>query len=304
MKAHVRFCAAVVMLSLLTGCQIKPDAPTLWQSLAIPQTADRLRANVVNRRGRLPGLEKKPMLRSIADPANLVPEAPKVIAVAAKVKQSEDQAAQKIKAIRYLAKIGCDCYDFDNSITQAFVAALEDCTEKVRLAAAKALADAAKDESCDECKQRGCCSVAVRKKLSELAYKTDDDGYFAEPSERVRKAAELALSRCGGAPIEPDPDQPRIPADPDRPRPPADASVENETDIEAAIRTAENRHFQNEPEPFQPVPQTSDVVDEESGDADEVSAAADFTVPQVESAPSVVPQDDGQPTDGGIDQGR
>ena len=307
MKRPKKFFAAVVLLVLLAGCQVKPDAPSLWQYLAIPQTAGRLRDNLINRRGRLPGLERKPMLRSIADPANLLSNA-KVIAVAAKVKQSEDQAKQKIKAIRYLAKVGCACYDSDGSVTEALVAALSDCTEKVRLAAAQAIADSAKDESCDECRQQGCCSRDLRKKLSELAYQTDDDGYWVEPSERVRKAAELALSRCGGAPVDIDPDQPR---------PPDEVTQQDATDIEMLIRTAEKRQIQAEPQAIQPEPQPSDAadVDRAPRDADEFLAADEppapggfpavsaHTVPPLETPPSVASENEGDWVDGSRDQG-
>ncbi|MDZ4817352.1 MAG: hypothetical protein SGJ20_00090, partial [Planctomycetota bacterium] len=59
---------------------------------------------------RFPGLEPKPALLPISDPANLESPNP-AVATAAGVKADEDAAAQKVKAIRYLATIGCGgCY--------------------------------------------------------------------------------------------------------------------------------------------------------------------------------------------------
>ena len=56
---------------------------------------------------RFPGLEAKPPVLAITDPANLGEDASPAVQAAAKVKAEEDGAQQKIKALRYLATIGC-----------------------------------------------------------------------------------------------------------------------------------------------------------------------------------------------------
>jgi len=56
---------------------------------------------------------------------------------AAEIKAEEDAAPQKIKALRYLATIGCaGCYP---GVEEGLLAALDDCTESVRYEAVKAL---------------------------------------------------------------------------------------------------------------------------------------------------------------------
>jgi len=182
--------------------------PTLWSFLGISQGMKKARSQLFNRNGNLPGLEQKPPLLNIADPANLESEVP-AIKAAAEIKQAEDLKDQKIKAIKYLADIGCGCYDKDEKITKALVAAMEDCTEKVRLEAVKAVAEAASGECCQYCSQKSCCNEKVVTQLSQVAYETDEDGCYIEPSERVRAAAAEALQTCcwgTGAPVvEPEP---------------------------------------------------------------------------------------------------
>ena len=71
-----------------------------------------------------PGLEALPPLLSIADPKNLQSSNP-AVAAAAGAKADEDQAAQKIKAIRYLATLGCaGCYpDVEDALLAAWTIA-------------------------------------------------------------------------------------------------------------------------------------------------------------------------------------
>lgn len=190
---------------------IQPAAqpmPNLVQMSGIPQVGQalfgltsRLVNAVRNRLGsRFPGLEAKPPMKSITDPANLDESAPPAVKVAAKVKADEDAAAQKIKGLRYLATIGCGgCYP---DVEEALLAGLDDCTEEVRFEAAKALRSTV-GNPCTFCKTGDCCSAAVRKKLRAIAYDVDATGCFEEPSPRVRRFARLALCGCGGTePIE------------------------------------------------------------------------------------------------------
>jgi hypothetical protein len=141
-----------------------------------------------------PGIEATPHLLAISDPANLESPNP-AVATAADVKAQEDAAAQKVKALRYLAGIGCgECYP---DVEQSFLAALDDCTELVRFEAAKALREVAGDP-CKCCRYGTCCSSAIRKKLNDLGYGMNEKtNCFKEPSDRVRRMARLALCSCG-----------------------------------------------------------------------------------------------------------
>ena len=162
----------------------------------IAKLFDRLR----NRLGsRYPGLEAKPEVLAIADPKNLESDNP-AVAAAAGVKAEEDAAAQKAKAIAYLATIGCaGCYP---GIEEAILAALDDCTEEVRFGAAQALRSTA-NHPCKNCCRTACCGPKVRAKLEKLAYEMDDQGCYTELSDRVRRVARLALANCNCVPEKP-----------------------------------------------------------------------------------------------------
>jgi hypothetical protein len=175
---------------------VPPPAPapplTLWRFLGIPQGFQRIGDARLNRNGNFPGLERKPPLKPIAHPDNLLSNNP-AIKKAAEIKMQEDLAKQKIKAIKYLAELGCDkCY---GGVKEAMLAALDDCTEQVRYEAAKALGEAAV-QHCDVCSRQCCCDEELTKKLAQVVYELDDKGCPIEPSERVREAAREALKAC------------------------------------------------------------------------------------------------------------
>lgn len=149
-----------------------------------------------------PGAEGPPPILPLSSPANLESPSP-AVAAAAKIKQEEDQAQQKILALNYLATIGCGgCYP---EVEAAFLAAMEDCTEEVRYAAVKSIKEAA-GQPCTFCKSGSCCSTDIRRKLTELSEEQADDCCLAEPSARVRRLARIALTYCGNQPLEPIPD--------------------------------------------------------------------------------------------------
>ena len=169
-----------------------PAQPTLWRFLGIPQGFQRIGDARLNRSGNFPGLERKPPLKPIAHPDNLLSNNP-AIKKAAEIKMQEDLAKQKIKAIKYLAKLGCDkCY---GGVKEAMMAALDDCTEQVRYEGAKALAEAAV-QHCDVCSRQCCCDEELTKKLAAIVYEMDDKGCPLEPSERIRNMAKEALDAC------------------------------------------------------------------------------------------------------------
>jgi hypothetical protein len=121
------------------------------------------------------------------------------ISKAAEIKAEEDLAPQKIAALRYLATIGCGgCY---KSVEDAFLAALDDCTEVVRYEAVKALRDTSTC-ACQFCNKEACCSAKIQKKLRDMAEGVDENGCAKEMSERVRRQARLALAECGPPPPE------------------------------------------------------------------------------------------------------
>jgi hypothetical protein len=170
----------------------------------IKELVDRLR----NRLGSIwPGLEAKPELLAITDPANLESDNP-AVAAAASVKAEEDAAAQKAKAIAYLASVGCaGCYP---GIEDALLAALDDCTELVRFETAKALRSTAL-MPCKNCCRSACCGPKIREKLTKLAYETDAQGCYLESSDRVRRMARLALANCTCVPDKPGQAPTRLP---------------------------------------------------------------------------------------------
>ncbi|TWT63320.1 hypothetical protein Pan54_40730 [Rubinisphaera italica] len=126
-------------------------------------------------------------------PANLTSSSPAVQS-AAKIKMDENQAQQKVKAINYLATIGCGgCYP---DVEDAFLAALDDCTESVRYAAVVALKESG-GNACAYCSHKSCCSPKIRNKLMEMTQEGDCLDCPGEPSPRVRRVARLALFACG-----------------------------------------------------------------------------------------------------------
>lgn len=148
-----------------------------------------------NASGLQPGKERLPPLKRIADPANLESKNP-AIKAAAEIKEQEDLKCQKVKALRYLASVGCGCYNEDGKITEALLAAMSDCTEDVRLATVEVIEFAASTGRCQQCNGKKCCDEEVVKKLAQMVYELDDKGCPIEPSARVRAAACKAMYAC------------------------------------------------------------------------------------------------------------
>ena len=103
-------------------------------------------------------------------------------------------APQKIKAIKYLATMGCGCYQKTVNVRGAMLEALDDCTPEVRLAAAQALCEMA-GNPCSTCGCT-CCNAETMNKLQEHASGKDANGCFKESSAEVRQAAQAALDAC------------------------------------------------------------------------------------------------------------
>ncbi|MGO9111812.1 MAG: hypothetical protein ACLP9L_21505 [Thermoguttaceae bacterium] len=173
---------------------VAPPVPTVWDKLGITQGLNNLRNATINPNGNHPDWEKTPPLKALADPANLDPKQPPAIQAAAKIKQQEDLAPQKIKAIKYLATVGCGCYQKTVDVRGALLDSLDDCSEDVRYEAAKALAQVA-GSYCARCGGT-CCNAQVMNKLQEHVSGKDAKGCPLESSDRVRNAAQSALSAC------------------------------------------------------------------------------------------------------------
>jgi hypothetical protein len=198
-----------IFLALFTGIRasraqtppppvtVNPIQSTLLQRLGITQSFEKFRDANVNRRGNNPQREAKPPLKSIADPANLQSPDPAVKA-AAMIKQDQDLAPQKIKAIKYLATQCCCCDKYKGTPADpkmALLAALDDCTEQVRFAAAQALCQCSGDP-CSACNKCGCCDPKIMNKLNKMANEQNDQGCWVEPSARVRAMAAASLEAC------------------------------------------------------------------------------------------------------------
>ncbi len=170
-------------------------------------------------------------------PANLASSSPAVQS-AAKIKMDENQAQQKVKAINYLATIGCGgCYP---EVEDAFLAALDDCTESVRYAAVVALKEAG-GNPCAYCSHKSCCSPRIRNKLMEMTQEGECLDCPGEPSPRVRRVARLALFACGAKGLAAVPDI--LPGDIEGPTleiapPPAGSEFFSETKPHSEIQQA------------------------------------------------------------------
>ncbi len=148
-----------------------------------------------NRLGaRFPGLEARPPMLALTDPANMKEDANPSVKAAAEAKAEQDQAPQKVKAINFLASLGCGkCYP---DTEMALLAAMDDCNESVRFASVSAIRKAA-GGPCRTCCNGSCCSEKIVEKLRKIAYDSDNCGGHLEQSARVRRMARLALCACG-----------------------------------------------------------------------------------------------------------
>ncbi len=213
-----------------------PGAPfTLWNFLGIPQGFNKLRDATSNAKGNRPGMERKPALKALADPQNLMSTNP-AIAKAAEIKTQEDMAPQKIKAIKYLASVGCGCYA---GVKEALMAALDDCTEEVRFQTVLAIEEAAGNH-CETCNKNCCCDEDLVLKLSQIAYEKTDKCCWLESSERVREAAKAAMCACcpGQGPVgETIESPPPVDNEPERANEPTPPGPEGEDVNEASIMT-------------------------------------------------------------------
>lgn len=265
------------------------EGQTLFNFLGIPKGVQKVKDAMLNRRGNFPGLERKPVRKGMSDPAFLEEEIakgvkmPKALQEAAKIKIQEDLKAQKIKAVKYLASVGCGTdYNDDKAITAALLEALNDNTEEVRLAAVKAIGKVAKDEAGERCKTKSCCEIEILEQLANMVYARDEYGCYVEPSERVREAALETMQTCcsGEGPVElieeGEVEPPEGPGLDDSPREPPEGSGDSVIDsygsrLEHLLASATNEGVGAAPErntvPVYPEHAAIDRVDLEEGAA-------------------------------------
>ncbi len=140
-----------------------------------------------------PDLEPKPPLMLNASPEAAA--SPSVaVHSAAHVLAAEQQAPQKIKAIKAVSQVGAAAYP---QVEIALLAGMDDRSPKVRLATVEAILKTAGDR-CKPCDVTGNCTPTIRQRLWDLGYGVGDDGCPLEHSAPVRRVARLALDRCGG----------------------------------------------------------------------------------------------------------
>ncbi len=229
------------MLASTTGCIApKTPVPTLWQKLGIPQSGARFRDGLINRRGNFPGLEKKPPVLALADPANFDPAKPDMIKAAAEIKADQDLKKQKIKAIKFLAEVNCGCYNKDDKVEAAFLAALEDCDPDVRVAAIEGLDKAAGE--CVKCRtgcETTCCTKKILAKLEDIANGMKD-GCYKEPVEEIRAAARALACKCPPPAVEPIVPEELIAPEPEKPPPPKKPPTEGERNLQEGAEDNED----------------------------------------------------------------
>jgi hypothetical protein len=162
----------------------------------------------------LPVLSPKPLAIPLSHPDNANSASP-TIANVHKMKAKKAAAQVKVKAVAELASYGCAA---DPHVEEGLLAALCDADAAVREAAAEAVL--ASTRSCGNgC--GGCCSEAIRARLTEMVFSREGPCCWTEPSSRARRLARLALDACGG-PLETVKNQERgIPEE--VPPPPADS---------------------------------------------------------------------------------
>ncbi len=140
--------------------------------------------------------------RAIGDPANLQSPSP-AVATAAAAQLAAADAPAKAAALAYLATLGCSSQP---ATEEALLAGLDDVSHDVRAAAAQAVANSQKNPGslgCQcNCSCSGCCTPAIRAKLTHMAYAQDRPGCYCEPSPKVRRLCRLALAACGGPGVE------------------------------------------------------------------------------------------------------
>lgn len=139
-----------------------------------------------------------------------------VMGLANQLKKEQMKAKLKVQAIKYLAKLDCQCYP---EIVDELLNSLEDCSEEVRYAAVKALrndcgkkhdcilhckktnncatCNPCSGNNCPECECSGCaCQKKVIDKLNAHLLARDEFGCLKEKSDRIRRLMTEIIEEC------------------------------------------------------------------------------------------------------------
>jgi hypothetical protein len=143
-----------------TGAAAPPAPATIFDKLGLSKIKKKMQEKKdakVNADGCSPDKETKPKLVKLSDEKNLESDND-LLKIAAKAKQDQDLAPQKIKALRYLSSLGCGC---NADVEKAVLSGMEDCVPSVRAEAVKLVVASMQGSNlCAQCKQQGkgkCC---------------------------------------------------------------------------------------------------------------------------------------------------
>jgi len=144
----------------------------------------------------VPALEPHPAALPLSHPANAHSASPAVANVH-KLKKAKAENAVKVKAVAALASFDCAS---NPHVEEGLLASLDDAAPEVRIAAIEAVL-----QSTRSCGQGcgGCCSAAIRAKLTQMVFEKTGPCCWSEPDPKARRLARLALDACGG-PVDTD----------------------------------------------------------------------------------------------------
>lgn len=134
---------------------------------------------------------------AICDPACVQSPAP-AVATAAAIQQAEATAPAKVQALGFLANQNM-CRN--PQVEEAFLAAMDDPSETVRIAAVEGILQSLESCGCNHSCQ-SCCTAAIQSKLQHLAYSMDERGCWCESSPKVRRLARRAACTCQPSHVE------------------------------------------------------------------------------------------------------
>lgn len=183
----------------VAGAEARAEPMTLPRYLGLDVCARRtmLFGQVVRGKAAtvLPALAPQPLALPLSHPANADSPSP-AVAAAHKVKKAKAAKVAKVKAVAVLA--GQDC-SVDPHVEEGLLAALDDAAADVRIAAVNAVIRSTRGcgPGCG-----GCCSPAIRAKLTSMVFDQTGPDCWSEPSSKARRLARLALDACGG-PVDP-----------------------------------------------------------------------------------------------------
>lgn len=194
---------------------------SMWDYLGVQQIGSFVDQNVVKTRlGQAVATALSPIARALGlGPSLLSDKFAKeggVMGLAHELKKEEKKVPLKIRAIKYLGTLDCQCYP---EVVDTLLVSLDDCSEKVRFEALQALegkcgekkcllfhhASRSSCTTCDPCNGGGCpecdcsgcmCQKKVVDRLNQLLLARDEFGCLTEKSPRIRQLATKMIEDC------------------------------------------------------------------------------------------------------------